>query len=1328
MKKFLSLLLITIMLFSTLINILPSTAFAESSGAYWYYGDYYEGSPYTIYLCGNGTIDLREIDWESYQSIVIEDGVTVVGEAGVNAIYSFNRGVLTISGTGSTYFFHGHWQDWSRWSDKITKYVFNEGITEIEEDTVIGENVTSVVLPRSLAVMDTAWNGVFNLTPNLTDVYYRGTEEEWNNVKMGAGSAHIEGVTMHYNYGSTNTTNSTSDMKSYAQEAGISYGDYYYNIFTQYATIAKDDSTEMMFSANVITNGESHSNLKMYLTQGPDKMLPVDTWAKTPIKPGEFFEADRKIYLLLQNTATGQSSSKLTKLKVVSENIKNDVIWEQDDVDEKFSFKLGNMISFTIPDTVPVFGGAEVGMDLDFIPISVEYAHPDKLNIVFGTEIASQKGEKDRVWGDVKYFKDFSFENYKKDFKKAISKSNRSIKQLRNDYKMTNKVPLKSFKNISGNVDVAGYAEMKYINGQWRFVEGMLGLDAEIGYKYQGNNVIYFIPITYSIGGNVGAGIDGVMKNLSADTFTPQFEGYLNGRISATIGGGIGASFAKLVYADGTGTLNVRKSLNDEYLKSWVDAHADFVVCEVGFFALLRKTFAQGEWLIYETGNPDGLIPYNTMSLMSINDIYSNYDKDTVYEFTPRNEEETTWLGDSAPISLFEAEYTGQDAKLLSENVYYSAEPQIDFINGKKVMVWVSDNKDRDIYNKTMLVYSIYDESSDTWSAPLAVSDDGTSDTYPNFNNGYVVWQNNNSMMDENTTISGYAKDCDICIAKFNGTGFDEAIKVTDNQIMDSMPMVFADENGVNVVWITNTENDILGTTGKNSIYFKKLGETEQIIEDNLNAITSLSLGNINNEVSIAYSFDEDNDLATIDDRDIYVYSDGNTINLNNDDIINSNPLFSGNKLYWYSDNNIEYTSDLSTVNQMFNSTGISTDQFNVYTNNNGKSAVFWTESDETATEVYVSLFENNKWSNPIKLTDLNIKIKSPHGILDGNGNIAVSFTDIAVDGENIIANLYVLDAIPSYDISVANVEFNENNLVENSDFPISVDVVNDGEKDINEYQITISDGHGVNNTYTFSDKLKAGTAVTQTIQYSVPTTMSKQTISISVTITDGEEFDVSNNSCDLILGNERISLSKIELHEAGERYQIISEIINEGFADSPDITVNLRKDSVDGTIIHKRYISSLSSQGSSEIVFDEPIAGIEYEDGIKKLYVTVECNDSVEDSEYVLLQEMQADKEFEQMIVLTNYNSDTKILNSNAIVTNNTDTKQDFVMIFAVYDGDRLLGIDYSDGSVLPYNETSVDGFVSLSDYKTQYTVRSFLWQDLEKIMPLCEKDEYLQ
>ena len=71
-----------------------------------------------------------------------------------------------------------------------------------ENDTVIGvegfagEAITSVSFPNTIEEIA---RRAFNNCTSLTDVYYDGTEEEWNNISISAGNDAIENATKHFN-------------------------------------------------------------------------------------------------------------------------------------------------------------------------------------------------------------------------------------------------------------------------------------------------------------------------------------------------------------------------------------------------------------------------------------------------------------------------------------------------------------------------------------------------------------------------------------------------------------------------------------------------------------------------------------------------------------------------------------------------------------------------------------------------------------------------------------------------------------------------------------------------------------------------------------------------------------------------------------------------------------------------------------------------------------------------------------------------------------------------------------------------------------------------
>ena len=80
-----------------------------------------------------------------------------------------------------------------------TSFVAYEGLTTIYDFAVQScRNLKTVVLPKSLTEIGSF---AFSFCDNLTDVYYAGTEAEWNaNVRIGSMNDPLKNATMHFEY------------------------------------------------------------------------------------------------------------------------------------------------------------------------------------------------------------------------------------------------------------------------------------------------------------------------------------------------------------------------------------------------------------------------------------------------------------------------------------------------------------------------------------------------------------------------------------------------------------------------------------------------------------------------------------------------------------------------------------------------------------------------------------------------------------------------------------------------------------------------------------------------------------------------------------------------------------------------------------------------------------------------------------------------------------------------------------------------------------------------------------------------------------------------
>lgn len=1117
------------------------------------------------------------------------------------------------------------------------------------------------------------------------------------------------------------TANGTTLTSNFAE---IVYNGATYNLLSQSVNIDKESDAEVSVKVNY-ENGTGKE--KIYISQNTEKAIELKNNTYKTFKPTEVFDAGKDIYILIVNEDTGESFSERTRLKIVDNTANGE--WFPSGGVEGLNFKLGKETGFTIPDNVAVFGGTEIKWDFDFIPISVEYDREDnnKINVVFGTSIASSDGEED------KYFKDFDFKEYKKDFKKAVSKQGRTLKQLRNDFKMSNaykpKMNLFGGKVIGGgsgkpsfDFDVAGYAEAKIIDGNFTFVEGQLCFEAEVSYTYQGQLFIWVVPVYYEIGGGIGAGFEGNMINIAPETFIPEFEAYLTAKVKANIGAGIGVAKVATVGASGEGSLNLKTALHKDYLKAWGEGEANFNVKVFGK-EVAKKPFGKGDFLIYETGNANGLISDSAVKLASLEyeDVYSGIDINKVYENESRSyaSSSTEWYGDIPPISLMTAEYTNKNLQLLAENVYTESAPMMCNIDGQKVMVMLWDNSERDAVNRTMLVYSVYDNETNLWSAPVPVCDDGTADFYPCFNDGYLVWQNEKSLLDDSMTLLDIAKLGEICVSKWNGNGFDEPVTITDNSIIDTQPFVCASVSEVSVVWTTNSENDIIGTSGSNSILKSSLTDSNWseavIVKDNLNSIVNLSAGYADSGLNIAYVVDGDNDLQTINERDICIITENEEYKLTDNDVLDSNPVFEDNVIYYYSNGNVEYgvlggNGKSSVFEEM--KAGL-TDNFTVDANETGDVAIWWAKNTDNATEIFCTLYKDGEWSDEIQISDTGNQSKYPAGILEADGSMYVAYNNnIWQDGSVIQSDLYTIDLLPSYDLSVIDAYIDEDSMM------VYATIKNTGELNIYSYTLSLIDGD-VNSQKVISEGLKAGESADVEIEYIKPENLDKRTITFSVAI-DDEEYNLDNNSAALTVGNCDVNITEVRNYEKLPTSLAVAVISNNGYSDTGKITVCLRKETADGIVAETQIIDNLSVGESTEVTFNYNIV----ENSNIQWYVTAETeNEEISlgnNDSYFINNYLSSVSEYSHEIL--RYSIIEKSLVVNAYAENNTAADLNAVSILAVYGTDgRLKGIKQSYLSAVKYGNATLDFTIDDYSYSNGDYMKLFMWNGLNTLMPIC-------
>lgn len=126
---------------------------------------------------------------------------------GKDAYYQLcNDGTLTISGSGEMYCFIEKWvfsvygstpdvrMPWAK--RKVKKAVIGEGITKIGSGAFYYcENLTQISIPNSVkSIGDYSFYGCFG----LSDIYYNGTEDDWNHINMQSGNDWLLNANIHF--------------------------------------------------------------------------------------------------------------------------------------------------------------------------------------------------------------------------------------------------------------------------------------------------------------------------------------------------------------------------------------------------------------------------------------------------------------------------------------------------------------------------------------------------------------------------------------------------------------------------------------------------------------------------------------------------------------------------------------------------------------------------------------------------------------------------------------------------------------------------------------------------------------------------------------------------------------------------------------------------------------------------------------------------------------------------------------------------------------------------------------------------------------------------
>ena len=842
--------------------------------------------------------------------------------------------------------------------------------------------------------------------------------------------------------------------------------------------------------------------------------------------------------------------------------------------------KLMDKLELPIPSDIPFLGGSVISLDLGYIPVKVK-SKGDTVRIGLGTDNLFDPEDKD-MWEKLK----------------------ESVRKGAAAYGATAFGTVDLGGKVKPDLKIIGFAEGKITAHGLEVVSGEMIIQAEIKYEHEWQTFAWVIPIVIKVG--VGLELE--------NTLEIDWENGLkvNDRVELTIPNlkpkaGIGIAYVAdvSVYGKAENVLGFDTKTNYYFgeLKGEAGLSAKVLLWE-GKWCLIS-----GQWRYAEGYLKSG----HSFDEMSYSLISRDYLK-----------EQSGWLGDNPAKYAVGAKQTS----VLQENVLSIASPMLANVNGKLIAVWIADDGSRTTGNHSQLVYSIYNEADNTWSAPAAVWNDGTADFTPQMvsdgTNAYVVWVDAKTVFDENVTTEQMAAACEISYAKLsvdeNGNvTVSQQCRLTENSSLDFQPSVAVDANGVHIAWIRNAANDLLAQSGTNAIMYCTETGSETELHSLATPISSLAIGCMNGNVCVAYCSDEDGDAATVDDVKTYFGTVGGSFAAITEGASNSSAVSfmrfgsEGNKLF-FMNNSILCSYDGNAIKQYDSVTEPGND-YSIINDGSNTTYLLYNANNGDNSQLYLRIYDssNDTWKQPIALTNTPGYAENFSAAVLGTKVVAMftrSDVTMAADSMETSTDLYAVVMTPAHDLCLSDVAYDSDSITLGGTLPISLTVKNNGELDETGVIVTVSANGVETQSFTIDTLLNSGDTQQVSIEYVLPNTAAVTEFTFSITSSSGEEILLDDNSIakELFLADLSIDVHKLMSDSVST---VLVPVSNIGFVDT-NATLYIRRDTEDGEILaqfdmgvihagmmqvmefYDAYIKSLM-EGSSSLCFSVVADNDEY-------------------------------------------------------------------------------------------------------------------------------------
>ncbi len=1020
---------------------------------------------------------------------------------------------------------------------RVTVENFGNASTGADGRAVIENNLTDQLLVNSrISVTKEGYREYYF----YRDIYNKNAQMLWNNNTIGVRMRKLQENDTHNPYIST-------------LMCQTSYGKYYDAMISQQKYKVLGSSQNISIQMNAVWNNKTPASYVLYQENG---ISYTSTDGKFQLDMGEAFKSKFPIYAKLI-ASDGTTVTEKTQF-VIEGSSTSSLGSGLNLIDTDSTGTLGEDISF--------LSGQSVSVKLKNVKIDVSI-ESGKVKAVIGADKKLSEGDvlKDQEWEDWKKL----CECQPKDLN--LSQWKNVIESIDTDW----------VSSAKGTTEVYGYLEGVVNNSGDTILSGKLKLKASLSVGFQAQYTIGVVPVYAKISIGADGGAEGAIAyNWTKKTFDPEKTGItLSIEPSLAAEGGVGVMAVATVGVEGKGSLPFSVKVgNSEDAKLSVKGGLSLKAKLLAFEYSLK--IAEKEWKLLPEEDRQRAVEPVGLSELSMDDFQLSEGM--------KNEEERLWLGEERIQTLaLDTTETGSMERILETNSNPDAGIQIIDTGSTKMILWTETDADRETINSSKLVYSIYNKTEDTWSAPTAVADDGTADYAPSaVTDGeqiYVAWQNISGEFDNTAELSEVAAASTIAMSVWTKeNGFSNAVTVSEPDFLAASPKVAINAAGrPYVAYLQNTENNLLFTTGKNNILYSVIDgssiEHKTYAED-AGLVTAIATA-YTDDYEISYTLDTDQDLSTLNDREIIIQK--NSTRSTQNEFIDSNVQYvkNGNQMFrfWYRDDSIVMSDDAGAETVIYqDDTGALTDDFHVVNGAAGQLAVVWTAVDEEGNkQIEGSLYDSSEdvWSKSIRISDTDASIYNPQGIFTEDGNLQFLYKKTGAEQ----TDLCILMAEPSVNLALENAYADETIFVPGSMAKISVQVKNNGSKKTEGYTIDI-DGTKT----TVSESLAPGESAVVEADYIVPSNFGRRTI--AVTAECESDVDQTDNRFELEAGYTDLAVNLVQnRYEFGEVIEIYAA--NESCVDTSAV-LEIRKGSREGELVKTIDLGTVSRGALAEATY----------------------------------------------------------------------------------------------------------------------------------------------